>query len=153
MRFMRMMRIWGSMRIDAHVKILMRISCIQRQKRHGLLTSVNKQMSSQITTFLDWLFTLYGPVRLLSTEKVLEFALLVEVLTLGNWIQLIDIVNIIIPEWLSWHSSVMFGCTEIKQLKALTLASQAEWNFECKIVRHLLLLSIVGMVKLLMILQ
>ena len=33
MRFMRMMRICGSMRIDAHVKILMRISRIQRQKK------------------------------------------------------------------------------------------------------------------------
>ena len=33
MRFMRMMRICESMRIDAHVKILMRISRIQRQKK------------------------------------------------------------------------------------------------------------------------
>ena len=33
----------------------------------GLLTSVNKQMKSQITTCLDWLFTLYAYVRPLST--------------------------------------------------------------------------------------
>ena len=32
-----------------------------------LLTSVNKQMSSQITTFLDWLSTLCASVRPLST--------------------------------------------------------------------------------------
>ena len=34
---------------------------------NGLLTSVNKQMRSQITTFLDWLFTLCAYVWPLST--------------------------------------------------------------------------------------